>query len=54
MDGVEICTRLHEWTQIPIIILSIRDSERDKVGALDPGADDYFTKPFCKQEGRTK
>ena len=50
MDGVEVCTRLREWTQIPIIILSVRDSERDKVAALDTGADDYLTKPFSIEE----
>ena len=50
MDGVEVCTRLREWTQIPIIILSVRDSERDKVSALDRGADDYLTKPFGIEE----
>jgi len=50
MDGVEVCTRLREWTQTPIIILSVRDSERDKVAALDRGADDYLTKPFGVEE----
>lgn len=50
MDGVEVCTRLREWTQIPIIILSVRDGERDKVAALDQGADDYLTKPFGIEE----
>jgi two-component system, OmpR family, KDP operon response regulator KdpE len=50
MDGVEVCTRLREWTQTPIIILSVRDSERDKVSALDQGADDYLTKPFGIEE----
>ena len=50
MDGVEVCSRLREWTQCPIIILSVRDSERDKVGALDKGADDYLTKPFGIEE----
>jgi two-component system KDP operon response regulator KdpE len=50
MDGVEVCTRLREWTQIPIIILSVRDSERDKVAVLDMGADDYLTKPFGIEE----
>jgi two-component system KDP operon response regulator KdpE len=50
MDGVEVCTRLREWTQIPIIILSVRDSEREKVAALDMGADDYLTKPFSIEE----
>lgn len=50
IDGVEVCRRLREWTQIPIIILSVRDSERDKVAALDMGADDYLTKPFGIEE----
>jgi two-component system KDP operon response regulator KdpE len=50
MDGVEVCSLLREWTQIPIIILSVRDSERDKVAALDKGADDYLTKPFGIEE----
>ena len=50
MDGVEVCSRLREWTQTPIIILSVRDSERDKVAALDKGADDYLTKPFGIEE----
>jgi len=50
MDGVDVCSRLREWTQIPIIILSVRDSERDKVSALDQGADDYLTKPFGIEE----
>ena len=50
MDGVEVCTRLREWTQCPIIVLSVRDSERDKVAALDQGADDYLTKPFGIEE----
>ena len=46
MDGFEVCERLREWTQCPIIVLSVHDSERDKVAALDKGADDYLTKPF--------
>lgn len=50
MDGVEVCTRLREWTQCPVIVLSVRDSERDKVAALDQGADDYLTKPFGIEE----
>ena len=50
MDGVEVCARLREWTQCPIIVLSVRDSERDKVAALDKGADDYLTKPFSIEE----
>jgi two-component system KDP operon response regulator KdpE len=50
MDGVEVCRRLREWTQVPIIVLSVRDSEKDKVVALDHGADDYLTKPFGIEE----
>jgi two-component system KDP operon response regulator KdpE len=50
MDGVEVCARLREWTQCPIIVLSVRDSEGDKVAALDKGADDYLTKPFGIEE----
>jgi two-component system, OmpR family, KDP operon response regulator KdpE len=46
MDGVEALRRLREWTQVPVIILSVRDREDDKVRALDSGADDYLTKPF--------
>ena len=46
MDGVEVTRRLREWTQIPIIIVSVREQERDKIAALDAGADDYLTKPF--------
>jgi two-component system, OmpR family, KDP operon response regulator KdpE len=50
MDGFTVCERLREWTQAPIIVLSVRDSERDKVAALDKGADDYLTKPFGIEE----
>jgi two-component system, OmpR family, KDP operon response regulator KdpE len=50
MDGTQVCARLREWTQVPIIILSVRDGERDKVAALDKGADDYLTKPFGIEE----
>jgi two-component system KDP operon response regulator KdpE len=46
IDGVEVTRRLREWTQIPIIILSVREQEGDKIAALDAGADDYLTKPF--------
>lgn len=46
MDGVEVARRLREWSKAPIIILSVCDRERDKVAALDAGADDYLTKPF--------
>jgi len=50
IDGIEVCARLREWTQVPIIVLSVRDGERDKVAALDKGADDYLTKPFGIEE----
>jgi two-component system, OmpR family, KDP operon response regulator KdpE len=46
MDGVEVTRLLRQWTQTPIIILSVRGSESDKIAALDAGADDYLTKPF--------
>jgi two-component system KDP operon response regulator KdpE len=46
IGGVEVTRRLREWTQIPIIILSVREQEGDKIAALDAGADDYLTKPF--------
>ncbi len=50
MDGFEVCRRLREWSQIPIIMLSARADESDKVKCLDLGADDYITKPFGKDE----
>ena len=50
MDGFQVCARLREWTSVPIIILSVRDHERDKVMALDKGADDYLSKPFGIEE----
>jgi two-component system, OmpR family, KDP operon response regulator KdpE len=46
IDGVEVARRLREWSQIPIIILSVREGEQDKIAALDAGADDYLVKPF--------
>ncbi len=46
MDGIEVVKMLRQWTRIPIIILSIRGAEMDKIEALDAGADDYLTKPF--------
>jgi two-component system KDP operon response regulator KdpE len=46
LDGLEVTRRLREWTQIPIIIVSVRDQEEHKIAALDAGADDYLTKPF--------
>jgi two-component system, OmpR family, KDP operon response regulator KdpE len=50
MDGVEVTRRLREWTEVPVIVISVRDSEQDKVAALDAGADDYLTKPFGTSE----
>ncbi|NBN89203.1 MAG: response regulator [Actinobacteria bacterium] len=46
MSGLEVIRSLRQWTQIPIIVLSARDTEFDKIGALDAGADDYVSKPF--------
>jgi two-component system KDP operon response regulator KdpE len=46
MDGLDLMTRLREWSRIPVIVISARGQEADKVGALDVGADDYLTKPF--------
>ena len=50
MDGFEVCHRLREWSQIPIIMLSARGDEEDKVRCLDMGADDYISKPFGVDE----
>ncbi len=50
MDGAEVCEKLRAWTQTPILILSARDDQRQKVIALDKGADDYLTKPFGIEE----
>jgi len=50
MDGFEVCRRLREWSQIPIIMLSARGDEKDKVKCLDLGADDYIVKPFGANE----
>lgn len=50
MDGIEACRRIREWADTPIIILSVREDEADKVKALDEGADDYVTKPFSIEE----
>ena len=46
IDGVEVITRIREWSQVPIIVISVRERENDKVRAFDAGADDYLTKPF--------
>jgi two-component system KDP operon response regulator KdpE len=50
IDGFEVCGRVREWSQVPIIMLSARDDEGDKVKCLDLGADDYVTKPFSAGE----
>ena len=50
LEGIEVLRRLREWTAAPVIILSVRDADRDKVAALDAGADDYLTKPFSTEE----
>lgn len=50
MDGVEVIRGLRGWSRVPIIVLSVRDREADKVAALDAGADDYVTKPFGMDE----
>src|SRR5436190_10981824 len=46
VDGIEVTRQLREWTRIPILILSVRGNEADKISALDDGADDYLTNPF--------
>jgi two-component system KDP operon response regulator KdpE len=46
LDGIEVIRQLREWTRLPIIVLSVRERESDKINALDAGADDYLTKPF--------
>jgi two-component system KDP operon response regulator KdpE len=50
INGIDVVKRLREWTKTPIIILSVRDADSDKVAALDAGADDYLTKPFSTEE----
>jgi two-component system KDP operon response regulator KdpE len=50
LDGVELCRRIRSRSQVPIIVLSVRSDERQKVQALDAGADDYVTKPFAMNE----
>ena len=50
MEGVAVLKRLREWSQTPVLVLSVRDREADKVAALDNGADDYLTKPFGTAE----
>src|SRR5579883_454117 len=50
LDGIEVCRRLRSWSQAPIIVLSVREGDADKVTALELGADDYLTKPFSIAE----
>mgnify|MGYP003587766440 CR=1 FL=1 len=50
LDGIEVTRRTREWSKVPIIILSVREHENDKISALDAGADDYLTKPFSTGE----
>jgi two-component system KDP operon response regulator KdpE len=50
MDGIELCRRLRQLSELPIIVLSVKDEEKIKVRALDEGADDYVTKPFSMDE----
>ena len=50
MDGVTVLKRIREWSQVPVVVLSVRDREDDKIKALDNGADDYVTKPFSTRE----
>ncbi len=50
MEGVAVLKRLREWSHVPVVVLSVRDREEDKIAALDNGADDYVTKPFSTGE----
>lgn len=50
MDGRQVITSIREWSQVPILVLSVRDAETEKIAALDAGADDYVTKPFATGE----
>jgi two-component system KDP operon response regulator KdpE len=50
MDGADVLKRLREWTRLPVVVLTVRDHEADKITALDAGADDYVTKPFSTGE----
>ncbi len=50
MDGLTVLKRLREWSRVPVVVLSVRDQEEDKIAALDHGADDYVTKPFSTGE----
>ena len=50
MDGVEVIQRIRTWSNLPIIVISARSEDSDKIAALDAGADDYLTKPFSVEE----
>ena len=50
MDGVEVIKKIRSWSNLPIIVISARSEDRDKIEALDAGADDYLTKPFSVEE----
>jgi len=50
IDGLEVIRRLRTWSQVPVIVLSVREAQADKIAALDAGADDYVTKPFSMDE----
>ncbi len=50
LDGIEVLRRLREWTKVPVLVLTVRDSENDTITAFDVGADDYLTKPFRSRE----
>jgi two-component system KDP operon response regulator KdpE len=50
IEGVAVLKRLREWSRVPVVVLSVRDREEDKIAALDAGADDYVTKPFSSGE----
>jgi two-component system KDP operon response regulator KdpE len=50
MEGLEVLKRLREWSEAPVLVLSVRDDEAGKVAALDAGAEDYVTKPFSSPE----
>ena len=50
IDGIEVIKRIRSWSEVPIIVISARSEDSDKIGALDNGADDYLTKPFSVEE----
>ena len=50
IDGIEVIKRIRTWSEVPIIVISARSEDNDKIDALDSGADDYLTKPFSVEE----